>query len=80
VFRRVPRAKLEEALTAVPSIGFIKDPGETDYVSDWYTYEKWTPWHHRLQVFVRQMFSKASFVIRITERRRMRYRRSWKES
>jgi hypothetical protein len=63
VFGRVPRAKLEEALTAVPSIGFIKDSGETDCTSDWYTYEKWTPWHHRLQVFVRRTFSKKSFMI-----------------
>jgi hypothetical protein len=63
VFGKVPRAKLEEALSAVPSIGFIKNTGETDLVSKWYTYEKWTPWHHRLQVFVRRTFSTKSLVI-----------------
>ena len=63
VFGKVPRAKLEEALSAVPGIGFIKDHGKTDYGSNWYTYEKWMPWHHRLQVFVRRTFSKKSFVI-----------------
>jgi hypothetical protein len=63
MFGKVPRAKLEDALSAVLGIGFIKDHGKTDYGSDWYTYEKWTLWHHRLQVFVRRTFSKKSFVI-----------------
>jgi hypothetical protein len=63
VFGKVPRAKLEEALSAVPGIGFIKDHGKTDYGSDWYTYEKWTSWHHRLKVFVRRRFSKKSLVM-----------------
>ena len=63
MFGKVPRARLEEALSAVPSLGFIKDTGKTNMGSRWYTYEKWTPWHHRLRVFVQRTFSKRSFGI-----------------
>lgn len=42
VFEKVPRIKLEEELSAVASVGFIKDISEDDFQSKWYNYEIWT--------------------------------------
>jgi hypothetical protein len=54
-FGKVPRAKFEEALSAVPSMGFIKECSEGCESHSSYDYKKWTSWNSHLERFIPRM-------------------------